>query len=172
LEINLVKLTRKYQILAEQEELLRRNFHSIEADLAEKDTHLQSRINKLKVWKAKAIQQIKFLFTKLRLAVPLTEFQSVQSDNDLLKQRNADLIERNSSLAEKVSRLQTQTRKNQEAEATVHSMQEHIDDLQNEYDVVCKRLEQCDPQFKWENAVFTKIASILKRYSLTPAEAF
>jgi hypothetical protein len=55
LEINLVKLTRKYQILAEQEELLRRNFHSIEADLAEKDTHLQNRINKLKVWKAKAI---------------------------------------------------------------------------------------------------------------------
>ena len=124
------------------------------------------------MWKAKAIQQIKFLFTKLRLAVPLTEFQSVQSDNDLLKQRNADLIERNSTLAEKVSRLQTQSRKNQEAETTVQSMQEHIDDLQNEYDVVCKRLEQCDPQFKWENAVFTKIASILKRYSISPGDAF
>ncbi len=51
-----MKLTRKYQTIAEQEELLRRNFHSIEADLAEKDMHLHNRINKLKVWKAKAIQ--------------------------------------------------------------------------------------------------------------------
>jgi hypothetical protein len=72
-----LRLTRKYQIITEQEELLRREYHNKEAELAEKDRFVQLRINMLKEWKARAIQQLKFLFTKLRLAVPKTEFQSV-----------------------------------------------------------------------------------------------
>jgi chromosome segregation ATPase len=168
LDINLVKLTRKYQTLAEQEDLLRRDYHSREADLADKDVHVQTRINELKKWKAKAIQQIKFLFTKLRLAVPLTEYQGIQSENDLLKQRNADYIDRNSRLAERVARLQTQVRENLEAEEKLRAMQEQRDDLENEYEVVRKRLEHCDPQFKWENAIFTKIVTVLKRFRVSP----
>jgi hypothetical protein len=40
LDINLLRLTRKYQVLAEQEELLRREYHSREEDLCEKDKHV------------------------------------------------------------------------------------------------------------------------------------
>jgi len=74
LDINLLRLTRKYQTLIEQEEILRREYHNKEADMAEKDRFVQDRINKLKEWKARAIQQLTFLFKKLRLAVPLSEF--------------------------------------------------------------------------------------------------
>lgn len=45
--------------------------------MAEKDRYVQLRINKFKEYKTRAIQQLKFLFNKLRLAVPLTEYQSV-----------------------------------------------------------------------------------------------
>jgi len=61
----------------------------------------------LKEWKARAIQQLKFLFNKLRLAVPLTEYQNVQSESEVLKQKNADYIDRNSKFAQKMSKLQT-----------------------------------------------------------------
>ena len=47
-------------------------------------------------------------------------------------------------------------------------MQEQRDDLENEYEVVRKRLEHCDPQFKWENGIFTKIVTVLKRYRVSP----
>jgi len=47
-------------------------------------------------------------------------------------------------------------------------MQEQVDDLENEYEVVRKRLENTDPQFKWENAIFSKIVSVLKRYNISP----
>lgn len=77
LDINLLRLTRKYQTLTEQEEILRREYHNKESDMAEKDRFVQDRINKLKEWKARAIQQLTFLFKKLRLAVPLSEYQSV-----------------------------------------------------------------------------------------------
>lgn len=56
LDVNLLKLTRKYQILEEQEQTLRRDYHNKEGDLAEKDRYVQQRINMLKEWKAKAIQ--------------------------------------------------------------------------------------------------------------------
>ncbi len=129
---------------------------------------MQQRINDLKEWKARAIQQLKFLFTKLRLAVPLTEYQSVQSENDILKQRNADYIERNSKMALKVAKLQTKVRENLEAEESLRNLQESKDDLENEYEVIRKRLENVDPQFKWENAIFNKIVLILKRNRVSP----
>ena len=75
--------------------------------MAEKDRHVQQRINMLKEWKARAIQQLKFLFNKLRHAVPLTEYQSVQSENEILKQKNADYIDRNCKLSEKLAKTQT-----------------------------------------------------------------
>ena len=152
-----MRLTRKYQTLAEQEDLLRREYHNREADLGEKDRFVQQRINSLKEWKAKAIQQLKFLFTKLRLAVPLTEFQSIQSENDILKQRNADYIERNSKMAKKVADLQTKVRENLEAEERLRNVQEAKDDLENEFEVVRKRLENVDQQYRWENSIFNKI---------------
>jgi hypothetical protein len=55
LEVNLLRLTRKYQTLAEQEELIRREFHNKEADMAEKDKFVCQRINDLKTWKARAL---------------------------------------------------------------------------------------------------------------------
>lgn len=42
--------------------------------MAEKDRYIQLRINKFREFKARSVQQLKFLFSKLRLAVPLTEF--------------------------------------------------------------------------------------------------
>jgi hypothetical protein len=80
----------------------------------------------------------------LKLAVPLTEFQSVQSEHDILKQKNADYIERNSKLGHRVSKLQTQLRENLEAEERLRNIQEMKDDIENEYEVVRKRLENVD----------------------------
>jgi len=172
LDVNLLRLSRKYQILEEQEQILRREYHSKESDMAEKDRYVQLRINMLKEWKAREIQQLKFLFGKLRLAVPLTEYQSVESENEVLKQKNADFIDRNSKMAEKMAKLQTQLRENMEAQEKLKVLQEVKDDLEGEYEVVRKRLEQVDPAYRWENAVFNKIVATLRRYRVSPQQAF
>ena len=39
LDIDLLRLMRKYQALKEQEELLRRAYHQYDADMSEKDTY-------------------------------------------------------------------------------------------------------------------------------------
>ena len=40
--------------------------------------------------------------------------------------------------------------------------------MENEYEVVRRRLEAIDPQFRWENAVFNKVVAVLKRHRVSP----
>jgi hypothetical protein len=75
-------------------------------------------------------------------------------------------------MAQKMSKLQTQVRENMEAEDKLRNMQEIKDDLENELEVVTKRLEQVDSNFKWEMAVFNKIVAVLKRVRVSPQQAF
>ena len=104
--------------------------------------------------------------------MPLTEYQSVQSENEILKQKNADYIDRNCKMAGKLAKVQTQLRENMEAEEKLKTLQEMKEDVENEYEVLRKRLELIDPGFKWENAVFNKIVATLKRYRVSPQQAF
>jgi len=55
-----------------------------------------------------------------------------------------------------------------EAEEKLKTLQEIKEDLENEYEVIRKRLELIDPAFKWENAVFNKIVATLKRFKVSP----
>lgn len=59
-----------------------------------------------------------------------------------------------------------------EAEERLKTLQEIKEDIENEYEIIRKRLEAVDPQFKWENAVFNKIVATLKRYKVSPQQAF
>ena len=51
-------------------------------------------------------------------------------------------------------------------------MQEIIDDAENELEVVRKRLENLDPDFRYETAVFNNIVATLKRARVSPMQAF
>ena len=62
LDLNLLRLTRKYSNLEEQEKMLRREYHAKDSDMAEKDRFVQERINNLKEWKVNAMTQLQFLF--------------------------------------------------------------------------------------------------------------
>jgi hypothetical protein len=55
LDVNLLKLARKFKCLEDQEKLLRREYHAKDEEDAEKDRYVQQRINSLKAWKARAI---------------------------------------------------------------------------------------------------------------------
>lgn len=55
-----------------------------------------------------------------------------------------------------------------EAEDKLRNLQEFKDDLENELEVITKRLEQVDSNFKWEMAVFNKIVAVLKRVRISP----
>ena len=100
----MLRLTRKYKTLEEQEAMIRRDFHAREEDQHDKDRFVQQRINKLKEWKAKAIQQLKFLFNKLRCAVPLSEYQLLSRELEIEKTKGNELKDRTLKLSKDISK--------------------------------------------------------------------
>jgi len=73
--------------------------------MAEKDRFTHERISKLKEWKARAMQQLKFLFEKLRVAVPVTKYEKECKKHSLAQKKVYDLIHRNQKLAVCISEL-------------------------------------------------------------------
>jgi hypothetical protein len=100
LEVNLNKLTRKYQTLIETEKLLRRNYSTVEADMAEMEKECLGRISKLKEWKRNAIYQMKILYEQLRVSQPEAEFDAIAKDLQIANQEKGDLIKKQAEAAE------------------------------------------------------------------------
>lgn len=98
MEVNLLKLTRKYKCLEEQEKLLRREYHAKDEEDAEKDRYVQQRINSLKSWKARAIHQLSSLFEKLRNSVPKEEYLTKCQEYDLAQQKYNDMTPKHNLL--------------------------------------------------------------------------
>ena len=44
--------------------------------------------------------------------------------------------------------------------------------IEEELEIIMKRLEHLDPIYKWENSIFAKIGGILKRARVAPLQAF
>lgn len=106
------------------------------------------------------------------MAVPISEFQVVSKQLEVAKQRQNELVLRNSKLVKQIADCQKKLRDNMEAEEQLKYLQEVKDEVEEEHEIVKKRLEAFDPVFRWENQVFSKIALIIKRAKISPLQAF
>lgn len=95
------------------------------------------------------------------MAVPVSEFESTNKQLNLSMQKCNDLVSRNARLAKYVSDLQKQVRENMEAEENLKHANDHALELEEEIEIVRKRLEYFDPVFRWESEIFQKIATVL-----------
>lgn len=168
LDLNLLRLTRKYKNLAEQEKMLRREYHAKDSDMAEKDKFVQERINSLKEWKANAMTQLNFLFQKLRIAVPISELQAANKQLEIEKQRTSDFTMRIARMAKDKAELEKKVRMNDEADEKMRLLKDEKEQLEEEFEIIKKRLENLDQVFKWENTIYKKVANILKRAQVSP----
>ena len=55
-----------------------------------------------------------------------------------------------------------------EFEERYKNLQELKEEAENEIEIIKKRLEQVDENYRWENAIFNKIVGILKRVKISP----
>lgn len=172
LEVENFKLAKKYAIIAEQEKQLREAYHKIEEGFTERERYATERITKLKEWQIKAINEIKFLYSKFKDAVPLGEYQNISKDLIIYKQKFADLLEKCNRQSTTNARLQTENRKLLASGEKVRLFEEIRLDTENELEMIKKRLEIVDPSFKWENAVFSRVIAALKQYRMSPKQAF
>ena len=172
LEVENFKLAKKYSIICEQEKQLRDAYHKIEEGYTEREKFAVERICKLKEWQIKAINEMKFLYSKFRDAVPLGEYQNVSRELFIVKQKFADLMEKWNRLAVTNSRLLSENRELLTSGEKLKLYEEIKIDVENELEVIKKRLEIVDPSFKWENAIFNKVIAVLKLKRVSPRQVF
>ena len=79
---------------------------------------------------------------------------------------------RSAKQAENILDLERKIRKNDEADENLRIIQEEKEDLEEEFEIIKKRLERFDPAFRFENQIYQKIANILKRANVSILQAF
>ena len=172
LEVENFRLAKKYSILSEQDKQLREAYHKVEEGFAEREKFATERIARLKEWQIKAINEIKFLYSKFRDAVPLGEYQNISKELFIVKQKYADMMEKWNRQAITNSRLQTENRELLTADEKLKVYEEMKIDIENELESVQRRLEIVDPSYKWENSIFNKVVSVLKMKRVSPRQIF
>ena len=165
-------MSRKYSALHEQWKLLSREYHSQDGDLADKDVFVQQRINSLKKWKTEALLQLRLLFDKLKEAVPVSEYDEMSRQLNILRLKNNVLQDKQMQQNTLIMSLQKQQNKNKEDEMDLKLSLDVKRNLEQEIEILTKRLERHDPIFKWENQIFQKIAQIFIRAKVRPDQVF
>jgi calcium-binding protein CML len=172
LEVNLLRLSRKYECLLSEEKDLRQAYHSFEAEHAEKDVIVQRTMGKLKEWRVSATYQLKFLFKQLRNSISIDKYEQLEFHLDLLREKQAEWVYREAQLYSRISKLENADRENYELGEKLRKQDDLKIELESELDLVSRRLEDLDPLFKLERAVFRKIVELLKARLISAETAF
>jgi Ca2+-binding EF-hand superfamily protein/chromosome segregation ATPase len=172
LEVNNIRLSRKYECLQSEEKDIRESFHKIEAEYAEKDVIVQQRIGKLKEWRVSATMQLQFLFKQLRYSIPLDDYEGVSLQLAILRDRQAEWLDREVTLYRRISRFENMDSENLELNEKVRKLEEFAIETDAEFEVVSRRLEALDPQYRLEQASLRRVVMHLKRTHLNPEQAF
>ena len=172
LEVNLLRLSRKYECLQSEEKDLRQAYHGFEAEHAEKDVIVQRTLGKLKEWRVSATYQLQFLFKQLRNSVALDKFEHLEHNLDMLREKQAEWIVREAYLYKRIAKLENAERDNYELNEKMRKQEEMKIEIESELDLIGRRLEMLDPSYKLERAVFKKIVDLLTTRLMSPETAF
>lgn len=115
---------------------------------------------------------MRFMQEKLRVAIPITEYNLLKKEVELAKQQTRQTQVDNFRLAEKYSEIQKKHRQDSDAVQKLEDQNLAYNALIEEYNIVKQRLEAFDPVFRFENQVFTSIARTLQHARVSPKQAF
>lgn len=172
MDINNIRLARKYDCLQMDERELRQAYHNFEVEHAEKDVLVQKRIGKLKEWKVSATLQMQFLLKQVKNSVPNETYEELYCQNTMLRERQAEWIDREIKLEKKLSSFQNMDRDNVEVQDKLRESEQDRVESEEEMTIIKRRLESFDPQFKREQDVLKRIVNHFRKTYTSPEQAF
>jgi len=104
--------------------------------------------------------------------VPISELQAANKQLEIEKQRTTDFTMRFAKLVKEKAALEKKIRVNDESDEKLNIVKEEKEAIEEEFEIIKKRLENLDPMYKWENSIYQKVANILKRAQVSPIQAF
>jgi len=171
-EINLIRLSRKYDSLRHDEQTLRDAYHKIEVSFAEKEAELHERLNELLAWKNKASSQLKILFNLQMNSVPVDDYRILRNQLEIYQQKYADIKLKEADYNSRIARLETCERDLFTKNELIRDLKEDLLESELEMEMIRRRLEDLDPAFKKYQQIFRQMVEIIKNKNLSPIQIF
>ena len=172
LDVNLIRLSRKYDCLSDEEKTLRDAYNKAETNNAEKIEYLNEKLFGLIEWKSKASKQLEILLEFEKNSFPADERTNLESKLDVMKNRYADIVLKEADYKKKLAIKESSERELFEKKEENRGLENEIVEIELEMEVLKKRLEQLDPYFKKYMSVFQQIVDVIKEQKISALAAF
>ena len=167
LEINYIKLMRKYDALTEEEKKLRIFTEELEKNTIEKDLQMENIITRLKEWKQLLVFYLKFLLKKLKKSVDREEFNKILEENKHLREKYNEMMIRDINVTKQISIVENYKIKLKETEQNFFDSEEMRIDGEIELNYIKKRLQLSDPEYYLQEKLFRKFVRKLNELSIS-----
>ena len=171
-ETNVVRLSRKYQALLEENEDLLEKWRALDANQSKREYELIERLEVLHSWKEEATQQITVLLDRARNSVSLEDHRAVKGELELSQEKYANLKMREAELIAKISKREGLEREIDDYERKMREMQDDLSSAEIEIEVLQTRLTMVDPLYKKYYTVFSRMTQVMKQKNISPMQTF
>lgn len=172
LDVNLIRLSRKYDCLLEEEKQLREAYFKAETNNAEKQEYLTEKLFTLIEWRTKAAKQLEILLEFQKNSFPADERENMITKLGLLNSRYSDILLKEAEYIKKIAKKESAERELFEKKEENRGLENEIVEVELELEVMKRRLEQLDPFFKKYTSVFQQIVDVIKEQRISPLSVF
>jgi len=166
IDLNLIKLTRKYECLYEDNGKLSKFVDDNEKNGAEKDKQMEDSIIKLKEWKQLLMFYLKLLTKKLKNSVDKSEYDRVLFENNFLREKQQEMVLKDIQSTKKLSNIDSLKVKFNELEQELIFAEETKLDSEIELNLLKKKMEDLDPQFQFQESLMRVLVQRLNELKL------
>jgi len=166
IDLNLIKLTRKYECLYEDNGKLSKFVDDNEKNGAEKDKQMEDSIIKLKEWKQLLMFYLKLLTKKLKNSVDKSEYDRVLFENNFLREKQQEMVLKDIQSTKKLSNIDSLKVKFNELEQELIFSEETKLDSEIELNLLKKKMEDLDPQFQFQESLMRVLVQRLNELKL------
>ena len=172
LDVNLIRLSRKYDCLSEEEKQLRDAYNKAETNNAERQEYLCRKLYDLIEWKTKASKQLEILLEFQKNSFPIDEKKNLEAKYMVMNNTYCDMLARLTDYQSKLAKKQSAERELFEKKEENRDLENELIEVELELEVMKKRLEQLDPYFKRYMSIFQIIVDKIKEKNISPLAVF
>jgi hypothetical protein len=138
-EINLIRLSRKYDALKSEEKDLRTAYHNASDEFNDKIAEMTQKMNQLLAWKMKCGNQLKILFNLQVNSVPIDEYNYQRSVLDSYKEKYTSMQQKEVNFHARIAKLESNERELHAQNELVRELKEDLMETELEHEMISRR---------------------------------
>ncbi|CAD8054955.1 unnamed protein product [Paramecium primaurelia] len=172
LDVNLIKLSRKYDALTEEYKQMKTSYTIVESESMAKEKELLEKIYNLISWKKSAEEHMRVMIKELKNSVPADEFNNLRQKLEYTQDKLANAQLKEAEFQKRIATLESHEREAFERGERIRQLEEELVEIQLEEEVIKKRLQSFDPAFDKYVKIYQHIVEFIKIKNISVIEIF